>query len=83
MQRPSACYFLVTDAAPVCRGTDRSLPVQFLVSRLMSGSYVALREAGSVPTEEQPLAARAAAADGAAADAATAGVLHSEEQARA
>jgi hypothetical protein len=62
---------------------DRTKPVAFLVSRLMSGSYVAFRQAGDVLTEEPAVAARgsAAASGGDAEDeSAEPTLLHSEEQ---
>lgn len=65
---------------------DRTKPVAFLVSRLMSGSYVAFRETGDVLTEEPAVAARgAAAASGGDAEdeSAETALLHSEEQVRA
>ena len=66
------------------RGMDRSKPVSFLVSRLMSGSYVAFRQAGDGLTEEAAVANRSSSAlygDGAAGDSAET-LLHTEEQVR-
>ena len=58
--------------------------MSFLVSRLMSGSYVAFRQAGDVLTEETAVAARSSAGasgddDG---DDSAEALLHSEEQVR-
>jgi hypothetical protein len=64
------------------RGVDRTQAVQFLLSRLKSGAYVAFREPGAVPTEEAPIAARGAAAAPEDDEAAAAELLHTEEQAR-
>ena len=63
------------------RGTERSKPVQFLLSRLKSGKFVAFREAGAIPTEEAAVGAAGAAAPAGAEDEEV--LLHSEEQARA
>ena len=55
--------------------------MQFLLSRLKTGKFVAFREAGAIPTEEA-----AVGAGGAAAPVGAEGeevLLHSEEQARA
>ena len=65
------------------RGTDRSKPVSFLVSRLMSGSYVAFRKAGDALTEEAAVANRNPSVlyGDAAGDSAEL-LLHTEEQVR-
>jgi len=63
---------------------DRSKPVSFLASRLMSGSYVAFRQAGVGLTEEAAIANRSSSAlygNGALGDSAEM-LLHTEEQVR-